>query len=150
MRIGEPYGLAYFRQLAAQRPDMRKGHVLLAQLIASGEIPVGLTAYSANIESLKRRGAPVAWLPVEPVVARPQGLAVARNAPHPHAALLFVDYVLSREGQELLLSLGRTPVNTKVRGADYKFNYTLVDSAVALEESDKWSKLWDEVLMKRQ
>ena len=128
---------------------MRKGHVLLAELIASGEIQVGLTAYSANIESLKRRGAPVAWVPVEPVVARAQGLAVARNAPHPHAALLFVDYVLSREGQELLMSLGRTPVNTRVRGAEQNFRYTLVDPAVALEEADKWGKLWDELLMKR-
>jgi iron(III) transport system substrate-binding protein len=149
MRLMGPQGLPFFRQLAGQRPDMRKGHVLLAELIASGEIPVGLTAYSANIESLKRRGAPVAWLPVEPVVARPQGLAVARNAPHPHAALLFVDYVLSREGQELLLSLGRAPVSSKVKGADFKFNYTLVDPAVALDEADRWNKLWNELLMQR-
>jgi iron(III) transport system substrate-binding protein len=147
--MGQQAGMAFFRQLGAMRPDMRKGHVLLAELIASGEIPVGLTAYSANIESLKRRGAPVAWLPVEPVVARAQGLAVARNAPHPHAALLFVDYVLSREGQELLQSMGRTPVNTRVKNAGYKFDYTLVDPAVVLEEADKWSKLWDELLMKR-
>jgi iron(III) transport system substrate-binding protein len=144
-----PNGLPFFKQLSAMRPEMRKGHVLLAELIASGEIPVGLTAYSANIESLKRRGAPVAWAPVEPVVARAQGIAVARNAPHPHAALLFVDYVLSREGQELLLSLGRTPVNTKVRGNEIKFNYTLVDPSTVLEESEKWNKLWDELLMKR-
>jgi iron(III) transport system substrate-binding protein len=149
MKLGGPYGLAYFKQLAAQRPDMRKGHVLLAELIASGEIPVGLTAYSANIESFKRRGAPVAWIPVEPVVARPQGLAVARNAPHPHAALLFVDFILSKEGQDLLASMGRTPVNTKAAGGERKFNYTLVDPAVALDQSDKWLKLWNELLIRR-
>src|SRR4051812_32636695 len=149
MKQGGPYGPAYFKQLAAQQPDMRKGHVLLAELIASGEIPVGLTAYSANIESFKRRGAPVNWVPMDPVVARPQGLAVGRNAPHPHAALLFVDYVLSREGQQLLQSMGRTPVNSKVPGADYKFRYTLADPAATLEEGDKWNKLWDDLLMKR-
>jgi iron(III) transport system substrate-binding protein len=147
--MGGEAATAFFRQLREQRPDMRKGHVLLAELIASGEIPVGLTAYSANIESLKRRGAPVAWVPVEPVVARAQGLAVAKDAPHPHAALLFAEFVLSREGQELLMSLGRTPVNTKVKGAEQKFKYTLVDPAVALEEADKWNKLWDELLLKR-
>jgi iron(III) transport system substrate-binding protein len=145
-----PKGMAFFKQLSAMRPDMRKGHVLLAELIASGEIQVGLTAYSANIESLKRRGAPVAWVPVEPVVARAQGLAVARNAAHPHAALLFVDYVLSREGQELLLSLGRTPVNTKTRGNEIKFNYTMVDPSTVLEEAEKWNKLWDELLMRQR
>jgi len=149
MKLGGPYGLAYFKQLASQRPDMRKGHVLFAELIASGEIPVGLTAYSANIESFRRRGAPVTWIPVEPVVARPQGLAVARNAPHPHAALLFVDFILSKEGQDLLASMGRTPVNTRSAGQDRKFSYTLVDPAVALDEADKWSKLWNELLIRR-
>ena len=146
---GDQKAMAFFKQLREQRPDMRKGHVLLAELIASGEIDAGLTAYSANIESLKRRKAPAAWVPVDPVVARPQGLAVVRDAPHPNAALLFVDYVLSREGQALLLSLGRTPINPKVPGAEQKFKYTLVDPVVALDESDKWSKLWDELLMRR-
>src|SRR5918992_1174650 len=97
---GEGAGMAYFRTLSEMKPDVRKGHVLLAELIAAGEIPVGLTVYNSNAESLKRRGAPIDWLPVEPVVGRPQGIAVGRNAPHPHAALLFVDFVLSPDGQD--------------------------------------------------
>src|SRR5574341_1793779 len=64
---GEGPGMEYFRSLAAMKPDVRKGHVLLAELIAAGEIPVGLTVYNSNAESLKRRGAPIDWLPVEPV-----------------------------------------------------------------------------------
>ena len=119
--------MAYFRSLAEMKPDVRKGHVLLAELIAAGEIPVGLTVYNSNAESLKRRGAPIDWLPVEPVVGRPQGIAVARNAPHPHAALLFVDFVLSPEGQELLNSMGRVPVSTKVKTDLNRFPYTMVD-----------------------
>src|SRR6266850_962033 len=63
---GEKAGMAYFRRLADMKPDMRKGHVLLAELIAAGEIPVGLTVYNANAESLKRRGAPIDWVPVQP------------------------------------------------------------------------------------
>src|SRR5207244_5416997 len=112
---GEKTGMAYFSRLADMKPDVRKGHVLLAELIAAGEIPVGLTAYNANAESLKRRGAPIDWVPVQPVVARPQGIGIARNAPHPAAAAAFVDFVLSPEGQELLNSMGRVPVSTKVR-----------------------------------
>src|ERR671918_665837 len=112
---GDEAGMSYFRKLAEMRPDVRKSHVLLAELIAAGEIPVGLTVYNSNAESLKRKGAPIDWLPVEPVVGRPQGIALARNAPHPHAALLFVDFVLSPEGQELLNSMGRVPVSTKVK-----------------------------------
>src|SRR5437763_6954618 len=89
-RWGEAEGLAYFRKLADMRPDVRKGHVLLAELIAAGEIPVGLTVYNANAESLKRKGAPIDWVPVQPVVARAKGIAIAGNEPDPLAAAVVV------------------------------------------------------------
>lgn len=146
---GEAAGMAYFRALADMKPDVRKGHVLLAELIAAGEIPVGLTVYNSNAESLKRRGAPIDWLPVEPVVGRPQGIAVARNAPHPHAALLFVDFVLSPEGQELLNSMGRVPVSTKVKTDLNRFPYTMVDPVTVLDEQDKWNKLWEGLFIRK-
>ena len=140
---GEESGLAYFRKLAEMRPDVRKGHILLAELVGAGEIPVGLTVYNSNAESLKRRGAPIDWVPVEPVVARAQGIAVARNAPHPHAALAFVDFVLSVEGKELLNSMGRVPVSTRVRTHLNMFQYTVVDASAVLDEQDKWNRLWE-------
>ena len=146
---GESAGMAYFRQLAEMKPDVRKGHVLLAELIAAGEIPVGLTVYNSNAESLKRRGAPIDWLPVEPVVGRPQGIGVARNAPHPHAALLFADFVLSPEGQELLNSMGRVPVSTKVKTDLNRFPYTMVDPVTVLDEQEKWNKLWEGLFIRR-
>jgi iron(III) transport system substrate-binding protein len=146
---GEPAGMAYFRKLAEMKPDVRKGHILLAELIAAGEIPVGLTVYNSNAESLKRRGAPIDWLPVEPVVGRPQGIAVARNAPHPHAALLFADFVLSPEGQELLNSMGRVPVSTKVRTDLNRFEYTMVDPVTVLDEQDRWNKLWEGLFIQK-
>jgi len=145
---GEEAGLAHFRKLAEMKPDVRKGHILLAQLVASGEIPVGLTVYNSNAESLKRKGAPIDWVPVEPVVARAQGIAVARNAPHPHAALAFADFVLSPEGQELLNSMGRVPVSTKVRTHMNNFEYTLVDPSTVLDEQDKWNKLWEDLFIR--
>ena len=146
---GESAGMGYFRQLAEMKPDVRKGHVLLAELIAAGEIPVGLTVYNSNAESLKRRGAPIDWLPVEPVVGRPQGIGVARNAPHPHAALLFADFVLSPEGQELLNSMGRVPVSTKVKTDLNRFPYTMVDPVTVLDEQEKWNKLWEGLFIRK-
>ena len=146
---GEAAGMGYFRQLAEMKPDVRKGHVLLAELIAAGEIPVGLTVYNSNAESLKRRGAPIDWLPVEPVVGRPQGIGVARNAPHPHAALLFADFVLSPEGQELLNSMGRVPVSTKVKTDLNRFPYTMVDPVTVLDEQEKWNKLWEGLFIRK-
>ncbi len=144
---GEARGMAFFNALGATRPGTRKGHVLLAQLIASGEIEVGLTAYHANAVSFKKRGAPLDWAPVEPVIARPQGIGVARHAPHPHAALLFVDFVLSPEAQEMLAAMGRTPASKAVKADTGGMNFVMSDPAVVLDENDKWQQLWDRLFL---
>ena len=146
---GNDKGMDYFRKLAAMKPDVRKGHVLLAELIAAGEVPVGLTVYNSNVESLKKRGAPIDFVPVQPVAARPQGIGVARNAPHPHAALLFVDFVLSPEGQRLFESIGRVPASTAVKSNLNNFPFTLIDPVTILDESEKWGKLWDELFIRK-
>ena len=148
-RWGERDGMAFFRQLAEMRPDVRKGHVLLAELIAAGEIPVGLTVYNSNAESFKRKGAPIDWIPVQPVVARPQGIAILKNAPHREAAQAFADFVLSPEGQELFNSMGRVPVSTKVKTHLNQFEYTLVDPATVLDEQDKWTREWDKLFIQK-
>jgi iron(III) transport system substrate-binding protein len=145
---GTEAGMAHFRKLAEMRPDVRKGHVLLAELIAAGEIPVGLTVYNSNAETLKRKGAPIDWVPVEPVVARAQAIAVARNAPNPRGAQAFADFVLSPEGQELLASMGRVPASTKVRTHMNSFEYTVVDPVTVLEEQEKWEKLWQSLFIR--
>ncbi|MEO7152261.1 MAG: extracellular solute-binding protein [Burkholderiaceae bacterium] len=144
---GEARGMAFMRKLADMKPDMRKGHVLLAQLIASGEVEVGLTAYHANAESFKKRGAPVAWAPVEPVIARPQGVGVLRQAPHPNAALLFADFLLSPEAQTMLAGMGRTPVSRLVKTDTSSLRYVMSDPAVVLDENDKWQSLWDKLFL---
>ncbi|HXF80540.1 MAG TPA: extracellular solute-binding protein [Usitatibacter sp.] len=146
---GEAKGMDFFRRLAAMKPDVRKGHVLLAELVAAGEVPVGLTMYEANIASLKRRGGPIDFVPVQPVVARPQGIGVARSAPHPHAALLFADFVLSPEGQKLFESMGRTPASRKVKSALGDFPVAMVDPAVVLDESARWEKTWNELFLQK-
>jgi iron(III) transport system substrate-binding protein len=148
-RWGEKDGFDYFRKLAEMRPDVRKGHVLLAELIAAGEIPVGLTVYNSNAESFKRKGAPIDWIPVPPVVARPQGIAILKNAPHREAAQAFVDFVLSPEGQELFNSMGRVPVSTKVKTHLNQFEYTLVDPAIVLDEQEKWTREWDKLFIQK-
>jgi len=148
-RWGEKDGFDYFRKLADMRPDVRKGHVLLAELIAAGEIPVGLTVYNSNAESFKRKGAPIDWVPVQPVVARAQGIAILKNAPHREASRAFVDFVLSPEGQELFNSMGRVPVSTRVKTHLNQFEYTLVDPATVLDEQEKWTREWDKLFIQK-
>ncbi len=145
---GTAKGMDYFRRLAALKPDVRKGHILLANLIVAGEVPVGLTTYHSNVLPLKRKGAPIDFVPVQPVVARPQGIGVARNAPHPHAAILFVDYVLSPEGQKLFESMGRVPASTKIKSELNNFPFTVIDPVTALDEKDKWEKVWTDLFLR--
>jgi iron(III) transport system substrate-binding protein len=146
---GEAEGMAFFKKLSEMRPDVRKGHPLLAQLIAAGEIAVCLTAYSANVETLKRKGAPIDYAPID-AVARPQGISISKNAPHPAAALLYVDFVLSAEdGQKLYESMGRPPVNRKVKSKLTDFEHVYLDVVSVLDEAEKWDKLWSDLFLKR-
>ena len=146
---GSDKGMDYFRKLSAMKPDVRQGHVLLASLVAAGEVPVGLSMYSSNIVALQRKGAPIDFVPVQPVVARPQGIGVAKHAPHPRAALLFADYVLSPEGQRLFESMGRVPASTRVKSALDNFPFTTIDPVTVLDEAPKWEKLWNDFFLKK-
>jgi iron(III) transport system substrate-binding protein len=146
--MGEQRGTAFFRRLAALKPQMRKGHVLLAQLIAAGELSISPTVYSGNADSIKAKGGPVDWTAVEPLVGRPQGLAVAAKAPHPNAALLFVDFVLSPEGMKLLNELGRVPSSRTQTTLLDRTRHLMVDPIKSLDESPKWEKLWNELFLR--
>src|SRR5207249_2294794 len=59
--MGEEKGLAFFRKLAAAKPEIRSGHTLMAELVASGEIPLAATIYNHNAERLVVKGAPIRW-----------------------------------------------------------------------------------------
>jgi len=144
----EERGLAFFRQLAALKPEMRKGHILVAQLVAAGELAVCLTTYSGNAESIKAKGGPIDWVAVDPLVGRPQAVALTKNAPHPHAALLFADFLLSPEGQKLLGDLGRVPASRTQRTLLDEHKSIMVDPIKWTEEAPKWEKLWNELFLK--
>lgn len=142
-------GMELMRRLAALQPSLRKGHVLLASLVAAGDVPVGLAMYNSNVETLKRKGAPIDYVPVQPVVARPQGIGVAKNAPHPNAARLFSEYVLSPEGQQLFESMGRVPASPAVKSALNNFPFVLIDPVTVLDESAKWEQVWNDLFLRR-
>lgn len=143
---GEKRALDFFRKLVAMKPDVRKGHVLLAELVAAGEVPVGLTAYASNAASMKKRDKPVDWKPVEPAIGRPQAIGLAANAPHPNAALLFADFLLSPEGQRLFDSMGRFPSSRKVKSAIGDFPFLMLDPITLIDEDEKWLTHWNELV----
>jgi iron(III) transport system substrate-binding protein len=105
--LGRERGLNYMRALAGQKPSPREGHELLAQLIAAGEGVFDINIPAASVERVKERGAPIDWIALGPVPAIMVGIGISSQAAHPHAAKLFVDFVLSRDGQALMQTPGR-------------------------------------------
>jgi ABC-type Fe3+ transport system substrate-binding protein len=148
--LGEAKGLKVFRDImAANGMSVRKGHTLLSNLVVSGEVPLALTIYHYRAVQLKAKGAPIDWFALQPAVARPNGVAVARNAPHPHAAVLFYDYMLS-DAQPIMLKRDFTPTSTKVAAALKDTpQFKLIDPKLVLDEGEKWEKLYGEIIVKQ-
>ncbi len=145
--MGEAKGLAYFRKLAAMKPSMRTSHILMAELVAAGEIPIALTAYNNNVETLKKKGAPIEWKALQPAFGHPSAVGLAKQAPRPHAALLFADFLLSNEGQQIIKDVNRVPASLAVESPLNKFKYDIIDPAIVLDEWEKWSKLWSNLFL---
>jgi iron(III) transport system substrate-binding protein len=144
--IGEEKGLKLFRDIVATNGiSVRKGHTLLTNLAAAGEVPIGLTIFMQNADAAKKNGAPVEWFMIPPAVARPNGIALAKRAPHPHAALLFYDFMLS-EGQRIMLQRSFTPTSRKVPSILSEIALNFVDPEIVLDTGEKWQRVYREVL----
>jgi iron(III) transport system substrate-binding protein len=146
--MGEEKGMAFFRKLADSRPQLRTGHTLIAELVASGEIPLAIAIYNHNIERLAVKGAPVKWKAINPTFGRPNAIGVARQAPHPHAAMVFVDFMLSKEGQTIIRDRNRVPASLAVDTHLNKFPFHMIDPVITLDENEKWEKLWSDLFLK--
>ena len=110
---GEARAVEYFRRLAKQEIQFRNGHTLQAQLVAAGEIAVAPWLYSHRLMMLAEKGAPVGLVFLDPVVSVPKILMLAKRAPHPNAAALFIDWALSSEGQNFVgMVIARSPART--------------------------------------
>ena len=112
--MGREKGLSYMKRLAGQGIQFRSGNTLLANLLAAGEFGILINARPEGIDELKQKGAPVDWAAPKPTTANVNPIAIAKNAPHPNAGKLFMDYMLSEDGQKLLSSMSRTPARAGI------------------------------------
>ena len=112
--IGEERAEKVFKQIAASNGiSVRKGHTLLTQLVASGEVPLALTVYNYKAEQLRqaRRSNQLVHDRQRHRAAERRGCM--RRAPHPHAAVLFYDFELSEEGQRIFAEREFVPTSRK-------------------------------------
>lgn len=148
--MGEATGVELFRRVVrANGISLRKGHTALADLVVSGDVPLALTVYNFTAEQMKRSGAPLDWFLIPPTVARANGLALAKHAQHPNAAMLYYDFILGEEGQRMLLERGFQPASRRRTGPLPVDSLRVVDPALMLDESSKWTQLYHSVFMAR-
>ncbi|MGZ8444605.1 MAG: ABC transporter substrate-binding protein [Candidatus Binatia bacterium] len=103
---GEAKTVELLKMLAAQDIQFRTGHSSIQTLLAAGERAAVVVAFANGVDRLKKEGAPIEWIAPEPVIGLTFGTAVVKDAPHPNAARLFNDFLLSREGQEITAAAG--------------------------------------------
>jgi iron(III) transport system substrate-binding protein len=119
LTMGEEKGMAYLKKLAAQRPVAVQisDRAILDQVIA-GEYPMALSMTNHNVAISRKEGAPVTWLPLESSMALTEQIGLTKLGAHPNAGLLFVEFVLSREGQEVFQKAGYVPSRSDVPPLD--------------------------------
>jgi iron(III) transport system substrate-binding protein len=149
-QLGGQKGVDLFRQIADRNGiTVRKGHTLLAKLVASGEIALALDVYSYKPPQLKRAGEPVDWFTMDPIIVQLHGVAVVKDALHPNAAELMHDFFLGEEGQALLAKKDFTPSNRKVPSEFDGKTLHPVNPGQAIDKDQEWLKLYQESVTRR-
>jgi iron(III) transport system substrate-binding protein len=132
--MGEKKGMEFMQGLAKQEVAIRSGRSLITQLLAAGEFDLQIVAYWYRPYLMKKQGAPVDWVGLEPAIVALHPISVVDRAPHPNSAKLFIDYALSEEGQKLFAARGREPARPGIRPEGYPANLKMVPSRVELAD----------------
>ncbi|HET8917220.1 MAG TPA: ABC transporter substrate-binding protein, partial [Candidatus Binatia bacterium] len=103
LTMGQEAGKAYLQKLKSQ--NIAKSTASARQildLVIAGEYPLAVQIFNHHAYISKAAGAPVEWQPLEPVTATINTIGLTKNAPRPHAAMLFLDFLLSKKGQKIV------------------------------------------------
>ncbi len=147
--LGEERGTRLFEQIMAGNSiSARKGHSVLTNLVASGDIPLALTVYSWIPEQLKKKGAPIENWVIQPLLAQPSTIALMRRSPNPASALLFIDFMLG-EGQKLLADAQFVPASKTIPNPLSGVPMKMLDPARVLDLQDKWLKSFEDGIVKK-
>jgi ABC-type Fe3+ transport system substrate-binding protein len=113
--MGEEKALGYLKQLAEQNiaPIASANRVVVDRVMA-GEYALCLDAFLHHPIISARNGAPVAPLPLDPVITVVSSVMLPKAPPHPYSAMLFIDYLLSKEGQQRLQAADYLPARPGV------------------------------------
>jgi ABC-type Fe3+ transport system substrate-binding protein len=139
----------FVRSLKAQNIRVIQGTGrVVADLIISGEVDLSPTIYNSHVADSASKGAPIAWVALEPDYVTEVVFAIASQAPHPAATLLLADYLLSKEGQELYQTIGYGSSYAGLVNKETSFEklYASLDPSY-VQNFPRWSKLFQETFL---
>ncbi|MBI4528990.1 MAG: ABC transporter substrate-binding protein [Deltaproteobacteria bacterium] len=157
---GEKKTREFVRRLMQNGAVVRRGHNLQIQLLCAGEFKIGVELYAYRVAQTRHEGkCPIAMSFPNPTPGSIGSMAgIARNAPHPHAAALFSDFILSADGARTLASTGRIPVHKEVKSIYEEVSQLeqkgvpvlLVPPEKADELGNVARQIMEEILVRRQ
>jgi ABC-type Fe3+ transport system substrate-binding protein len=145
--MGQEAAKAYLQKLKAQNvAKTTASNRQLLDLVIAGEYPLALHIFHHHAHISRTAGAPVDWAPIEPLSATINTISPVTRSPHPHAAMLLLDFILSEEGQKVIQGVNYLPSHPKIPAKQVdlkpgggKFKHALYftpDSQV--NEGDAW------------
>jgi iron(III) transport system substrate-binding protein len=154
---GEEAGKAYLQKLKQQNVAKSTASARqILDLVIAGEYPMAIQIFNHHAYISKKAGAPVDWQPLEPVTATINSIGLAKNAPHPHASMLFLDFVLSKKGQKVFQAANYLPAHPDIPalqpdlkpggGRFKKANY--LSPEILFDKSNEWSDYFDKEFLR--
>ncbi len=152
-RMGEDAGLAYLRALAAQRIVSvdATSRAVLDQVI-TGEYAIALDIFNHHAVVSAAKGAPVDWLKLEPIAAPIQVASLLKDAPHPNAGKLLLEFLTSAEGQRVFASVDYIPAMPSVAAKVPSlkpdvggFTADILPPEVLAQNTDRWMNIVKEL-----
>jgi iron(III) transport system substrate-binding protein len=152
---GEERGKKLLKDIAAiLKPVMVDGHLALARSVGAGEYWLALNNYASLTVNVQLSGAAIDFWALDPVALFFGSVGISAQAPHPKAAQLAANFMLSREAEQFLAKRGRMPTraDVQVNPADVSERLKerkIIATIFAGEEQKKWQGLFKEIFKPR-
>jgi iron(III) transport system substrate-binding protein len=152
---GEQKGTELVRNIAATlRPVITDGHLAMARAVGAGEYRVALNNYVNLAMNVRLAGNPIDVWPLDPVTLIFGQVAVNATAPHPNAARLAANFMLSQECQQFLASFGRLPTRKDVAAnppgiVERLTQKKVITVLMSPDEERKWQRRFDQLFKGR-
>ena len=151
--FGEEKGTEYLKKFAAQEPvTIPAAQRVVLDKVISGEYPLAVMILNYHATISAAQGAPVKWIKMEPLLESMSLVSIVKDAPHPNAARLFVEFMLSDEGQRVMAASDYLPASPTVQAKvpenkpdAGKFQVNVVTPDMARDDNPKWTALYKEI-----